>query len=92
MLITLGGLLIWAIVDAFLIPGMLRADEQKIRAEVLGEIAMIRESAPSSPRLAYTEGEQRKMSYCPKCGSKIAEGGLFCSACGSKLGKIETTQ
>ena len=38
--LTLG---IWWVVDAFLIPGMLRADQRKVQAEVLGEIAAIRE-------------------------------------------------
>lgn len=43
MLLTGGGLLIWTLVDVFLIPGMLRADQRKVQAEVLGEIAAIRE-------------------------------------------------
>ena len=43
MLLTVGGLLIWALVDAFLIPGMLRANQREVQAEVLGEIAAIRE-------------------------------------------------
>ncbi len=43
MLLTVGGLLIWALVDAFLIPGMLRANERKCQDEILGEIAAIRE-------------------------------------------------
>jgi len=43
MLLTVGGLLIWALVDAFLIPGMLRGNQREVQAEVLGEIAAIRE-------------------------------------------------
>ena len=43
MLLTIGGFFIWALVDAFLIPGMLRANQHKVEAEVLGEIAAIRE-------------------------------------------------
>jgi len=43
MLLTIGGLLIWALVDAFLIPGMLRANQHEVEAEVLGEIAAMRE-------------------------------------------------
>ena len=43
MLLTLGGLLIWALVDAFLIPGMLRANKREVEAEVLQEIAAMRE-------------------------------------------------
>jgi len=43
MLLTFGGLFIWDLVDIFLIPGMLRADQRKVQAEVLGEIAAIRE-------------------------------------------------
>ncbi len=37
--LTLG---IWWIVDAFLVPGMLRANQREVQAEVLGEIAAIR--------------------------------------------------
>jgi len=43
MLLTLGGLFIWALVDAFLIPGMLRANKHEVEAEVLQEIAAMRE-------------------------------------------------
>jgi len=43
MLLTFGGLGIWWIVDAFLVPGMLRANQHKVQAEVLGEIAAMRE-------------------------------------------------
>lgn len=43
MLLTLGGLLIWALVDAFLIPGMLRANKREVEVEVLQEIAAMRE-------------------------------------------------
>jgi hypothetical protein len=32
------------------------------------------------------------MSYCPKCGSKVAEEGLYCSACGTKLEPVEPTE
>ena len=44
MLLTLGGLFIWALVDAFLIPGMLRADKRRVEAEILEEIGAMRES------------------------------------------------
>ncbi len=43
MLLTLGGLLIWALVDAFLIPGMLRANKHTVEAEILEEIGAMRE-------------------------------------------------
>ena len=48
MLLTIGGLLFWVLVDIFLIPGMLRADQRKVQAEVLGEIAAIREREAKS--------------------------------------------
>lgn len=38
--LTLG---IWPLVDAFFIPGMLRANRKKVQDEVLGEIAAMRE-------------------------------------------------
>lgn len=44
MLITLGGLLIWDLVDAFLIPGMLRADKRRVETELLEEIGAMRVS------------------------------------------------
>jgi len=44
MLLTLGGLFIWALVDAFLIPGMLRANKRTVEAEILEEIGAMRES------------------------------------------------
>ncbi len=47
MLLTLGGLLIWALVDAFLIPGMLRANKREVEAEVLQEIGAMRERKSS---------------------------------------------
>lgn len=43
MLFTLGGLLIWALVDAFLIPGMLRDNQLKVQKEVLEEIVAMRD-------------------------------------------------
>ena len=47
MFLTLGGLLIWELVDAFLIPGMLRTNQLVVRAEVLQEIAAMRERVDS---------------------------------------------
>ena len=32
------------------------------------------------------------MSYCPKCGNKVAEADLYCSACGTRLEQVEPTQ
>jgi hypothetical protein len=32
------------------------------------------------------------MSYCSKCGSKIAEGDLYCSGCGTKLEGVGLTE
>lgn len=44
MLLTFGGLLIWVLVDIFLIPGMLKANQRKVQVEVLEEIAAMRAS------------------------------------------------
>jgi len=43
MLLTLGGLLIWDIVDGFLIPGMLKDNVRKVQREVIQELAAMRE-------------------------------------------------
>ncbi len=43
-LFTLGGLFIWAIIDVFLISGMLKDNERKVQGEVLQEIAAMREA------------------------------------------------
>jgi len=32
------------------------------------------------------------MSYCPKCGSKLIEDALFCSSCGTSVGKTKTEE
>ena len=42
MLLTVGGLLIWALVDAFLIPGMLHANQREIQKQVIEEIGAMR--------------------------------------------------
>ncbi len=42
MLLTLGGLLIWALLDVFFIPGMLKANKRQVQNEVLEEIAAMR--------------------------------------------------
>jgi len=44
MLFTLGGIGIWALVDAFLIPGMLKTNKREVEKQVLLEIAAARES------------------------------------------------
>src|ERR1035437_5911944 len=42
MLLTLGGLWIWWIVDAFLMSGMLKTNRRKVEKDVLDEIAAMR--------------------------------------------------
>ena len=42
MTLTLGGLGIWALIDAFFIPGALRKNEAEAETLVLQEIAMMR--------------------------------------------------
>lgn len=47
MLLTLGGIGIWWIVDAFLIPGMLKANRRQVEKQVLEEIAAMRKEQPA---------------------------------------------
>jgi len=47
MLFTLGGIFIWAVIDLFLIPGMLRANKEKVQDEVLLELEARRGKAVS---------------------------------------------
>jgi len=32
------------------------------------------------------------MSYCTKCGTKLVDGALFCSLCGTSVGKTKTEE
>ena len=43
----IGGLVIWRIVDVFLIPGMLRADKRQVEGKVLEELAAMRKAKAS---------------------------------------------
>ena len=76
MLFTLGGLGIWWLVDIFLISGMLRAEEQRVQAEVMQEIAALREMGTT---------RQGQGLVCPACGSQNVAGAQFCRACGASL-------
>jgi uncharacterized OB-fold protein len=43
-------------------------------------------------RISGQKRKRRKMSYCSKCGSKIAERDLYCSACGTRLEQVGATE
>jgi len=32
------------------------------------------------------------MPYCPKCGSSVSDGALYCHSCGAKIGKTVTEE
>lgn len=49
MTLTLGGLGIWALIDAFFIPGRLRAIREQVEAEVVRDILLRRRVAPGQP-------------------------------------------
>ena len=38
-LFTLGGVLVWAVIDSFLMPGWVQRDEEMVKLQVLDEIA-----------------------------------------------------
>ena len=44
MLLTLGGVFVWWIIDAFLMAGMIKANRRNVEKEILDEIAAMRES------------------------------------------------
>ena len=48
MFLTLGGLLVWALVDGYLLPKWLRENEWQVEQQVLGEIAVRRETADTT--------------------------------------------
>ncbi len=48
MLVTLGGLGIWVLVDLFLLSGMIRNTNEKIENEIISEIRMVRQSKLNS--------------------------------------------
>lgn len=43
--LTLGGLGIWALIDAFFINGMLRKENEKIESEIISQIVALRKTA-----------------------------------------------
>ena len=44
-LITFGGVLVWYVIDSFLIPGWIQQDEEMVKRQVLEEIAEDRRNA-----------------------------------------------
>lgn len=52
MLLTLGGLGIWSLIDLFLLSGMIRDTNEKIENEVLSEIRMISQAKANSQAAA----------------------------------------
>lgn len=78
MLLTIGGLLIWALVDAFLIPGMLRDNERKVQAEILEELAALRQRQGAP---------QVQVLTCFRCGVPNPIGVRFCGSCGASLSR-----
>jgi TM2 domain-containing membrane protein YozV len=84
MLFTLGGFVIWAIIDIFLIPGMLRDYHKKLNDEIIQEIVAIRrggQTMMSQPTRQTTSGGIK----CLNCGSTNSQGTLVCTFCGSKI-------
>lgn len=48
------------------------------------------ETTQTAPK-ANTSAARNAASFCPKCGSPLAEGQLFCGSCGYKLDAAGTT-
>jgi TM2 domain-containing membrane protein YozV len=55
MLLTLGGLGIWAFIDLFLLNGMIKSTNQKIENEVLSEISTMNQAKKNSEIAASKE-------------------------------------
>lgn len=48
MLLTLGGLGIWSLVDLFLLSGMIRDTNEKVENEIISEIRLIHQARANS--------------------------------------------
>ncbi len=94
MLLTLGGLFIWWVVDIFLISGMLRDNERKVQGAVLDEISALRQRQ-GMPQQQWTPQQQgmpqqqwtpqQQGITCSRCGSRNVFGTRFCGTCGIAL-------
>jgi len=84
MAFTLGGCLIWAFIDIFLIPSMLRSYHKKLNDELIQEIVASRRGDQT---MFSQSAQQIQLSgvKCLRCGSINAQGTLICNYCGSNI-------
>ncbi len=70
-LLTVGGFLIWWIVDLFLIMDAAKQRNVEIAREIRTGIALLKTQPPAS--------------FCGSCGAAAAPGSKFCGKCGAGL-------
>ena len=62
-----------------------RIQEYTTKEKILSESCRELENKIQEQRAIFAKLEQKRRQYCPKCGSELSEGAVFCRKCGEKL-------